>query len=117
MTDRNHPVLHKIEKRFKKLINSITPPLQISNPKNLELNYFPDGNKISMLHKISSRSIRRQLKQTNPPDPKMIINPAPEKLKRLGNLINRLTNTKLKTILLRSIYGDIYCGTRLKNLV
>ena len=115
MTDRSHPVLHKIEKRFKKLINLITPSVHLSNPINLELNYFPDGNKISLFHKISSRSIRRQLKQTNPPEPKMIINPVPEKLKRLGNLINRLTNTKLKTIILRSIHGDIYCGTRLKK--
>ena len=116
MTDRNHPVLHKIEKRFKRAINLIAPSVHQSNLKNLELDYFPDGNKISALHKISSKSIRLQLKQSNIPEPKMITDPDPVKLKRLGNLINRLTNTKLKTILSRSIHGDIYCGTRLKNL-
>ena len=115
MTDRNHPVLHKIEKRFKRMVNLVIPSVDQANPRKLEQNYFPDGKKVSLLHKISSRSIRSQLKQTNTPDPKMIPNPDPVKLKRLGNLINRLTNTKLKTILLRSIHGDIYCGTRLKK--
>ena len=115
MTDRNHPVLHKIENRFKRMINLVIPSVDQTNPKKLELNYFPDGNKISLLQKISSRSIRSQLKQTNIPEPKMIPHPDPVKLKKLGNLINRLTNTKLKTILLRSIHGDIYCGTRLKK--
>ena len=82
-TDRNHPVLHKIERRFKRAINLIAPLVHQSNPIKLEINYFPDGDKISMLNKISSRSIRRQLKQTSPPDPKMIINPAPEKTKKI----------------------------------
>ena len=45
----------------------------------------------------------------------MITNPHPEKIKKLGNLISRLTNTKLKTIVLRSLHGDVYCGTRLKK--
>ena len=36
-------------------------------------------------------------------------------LKSLGYKINKLTNVKLKTILLRSIHGDIYSGTRLKK--
>ena len=115
MTDRSHPVIHKIEPRFKRAINLIASLTHQSNLKKIELDYFPDGDKISLLHKISSRSIRRQLKLTHPPHPKMLINPDPEKLKRLGNLISRLTNTKLKTILLRSINGDIYCGTRLKK--
>ena len=117
-TDRCHPVLHKIEKKFKRMIQLITPLVQQSNFRdfrNLELNYFPDGNRISPLHKITSRSIRRQLKQTFPLEPKMITNPQPEKIKRLGTLVSRLTNTKLKTIVLRSLHGDIYCGTRLKK--
>ena len=115
MTDKSHPVLHKIERRFKRMINLVSPSVDQANPKKIKLIYFPDGNKISPIHKISSKSIRHQLKQTNIPEPKMIPNPEPVKLKRLGNLINRLTNTKLKTILLRSIHGDIYCGTRLKK--
>ena len=97
------------------MINLVSPLVDQANPNKLKLIYFPDGNKISPIHKISSKSIRYQLKQTNIPEPKMIPNPEPVKLKRLGNLINRLTNTKLKTILLRSIHGDIYCGTRLKK--
>ena len=97
------------------MVNLVIPLVDQAHPRKLEQNYFPDGKNVSLLHKISSRSIRSQLKQTNTPDPKMIPNPDPVKLKRLGNLINRLTNTKLKTILLRSIHGDIYCGTRLKK--
>ena len=33
----------------------------------------------------------------------------------LGRKIKSITNTKLKSILLRIISGDIYCGTRLKK--
>ena len=115
LIDNSHPVLHKIEPKFKKAINLITPLTDQLNPKPIEPDHFPDGKKIALLHKISSRAIRRQLKTTDPPKPKMLINHNPEGLKKLGNLISKLTNTKLKTILLRSINGDIYCGTRVKK--
>ena len=34
---------------------------------------------------------------------------------KLGNLIKSMNNVRLKTILLRVIHGDIYCGTRLEK--
>ena len=33
----------------------------------------------------------------------------------LGKIIKSLTNTKLKTSILRLIHGDIFCGSRLKK--
>ena len=45
----------------------------------------------------------------------MIENPNPDLLLTLGHNIKKLTNSRIKTILLRSIHGDIYCGTRLKK--
>ena len=111
-----HPVLHKIEKKFKRAIQLILP-IHETHLQTRELipSYFPNGYDISPLHKITSKIVRSLLRPNNPVPPKMITNPEPIALKKLGNLIKKLTNTKLKTTLLRSIHGDIYCGTRLKK--
>ena len=45
----------------------------------------------------------------------MIESPDPDIINNLGTLISKLTNIRNKTIILRAIHGDIYCGTRLKN--
>ena len=45
----------------------------------------------------------------------MITSPDPDTLAELGSMIKKLTNVKLKGILLRALHGDIYCGTRLKK--
>ena len=47
--------------------------------------------------------------------PKMLPQASLDNLKSLGHKLNKITNVKLKTILLRSIHGDIYSGTRLKK--
>ena len=47
--------------------------------------------------------------------PKILENANEDRLTKLGQSIRSLTNTKLKSILLRAIHGDIYCGTRLKK--
>ena len=36
-------------------------------------------------------------------------------LTRLGSLINKLTNVRLKTVMLRVMHGDIYCASRMKK--
>ena len=83
LTDNNHPVLHKIEPKFKKAINLITPLTDQLNPKPIEPDHFPDGKKIAQLHKISSRAIRRQLKTTDPPKPKCSLTIIRKDLKNL----------------------------------
>ena len=47
--------------------------------------------------------------------PKVLENVNEEGLIKLGLSIRSLTNTRLNTILLRVLHGDIYCGTRLKK--
>ena len=46
---------------------------------------------------------------------KVIGRVSPEDAKDLGIIIKSLTNTKLKTSILRLIHGDIFCGSRLKK--
>ena len=61
------------------------------------------------------RDIRSSLSRTEINVYKLISDQNPDKIKALGRKLMRLTNTKLKMILLRSIHGDIYSGTRLKK--
>ena len=65
--------------------------------------------------RLMERDIRSSLSRTEINVYKLISDQNPDKIKALGRKLMRLTNTKLKTILLRSIHGDIYSGTRLKK--
>ena len=67
--------------------------------------------------RLMERDIRSSLSRTEINVYKLISDQNPDKIKALGRKLMRLTNTKLKTILLRSIHGDIYSGTRLKKFV
>ena len=75
----------------------------------------PINGRIKLVKEVSSRDIRLSI--ANPPIPtyKLLNDHHPDKIKALGRKLMRLTNTKLKMILLRSIHGDIYSGTRLKK--
>ena len=75
----------------------------------------PINGRIKLVKEVSSRDIRLSI--ANPPIPtyKLLNDHHPDKIKALGKKLIRVTNTKLKTILLRSIHGDIYSGTRLKK--
>ena len=59
--------------------------------------------------------IRRSSSPNVPLIAKMLAGVSESGLKQLGANIKRLTNIKLKSILLRVIHGDVYCGTRLKK--
>ena len=113
--NNNHPVLSKLENKFKGthiiLLENLTEDLVInSNSRAL-----PVDGKLIPFTKTTSSLIRSTLKPHTPLKPKLIIDHDEVTLKHLGRNINKMTNTKLKTVLLRSIHGDIYSGTRLKK--
>ena len=45
----------------------------------------------------------------------MLRNTSTEGLTKLGNMISKMTNTKLQSISLRSLHGDIYSRSRMKK--
>ena len=104
----SHPILHKLEKRFKAILVDLPEQLE-----NLDCNYemFPTGDSLIPTRKLSSKIIRKTLVFPTTQSPKMIVNPSPCVLVRLGNIVKRMTNTRLKSILLRSLHGDVYSGT------
>ena len=64
---------------------------------------------------ISSKIIRNLNNPQSTLQPKMVDITEPKSLKRLGMIVNSMNNIKLRSIILRGIHGDIYCGSRLKN--
>ena len=76
---------------------------------------LPTKTKILLTNNLTSKLIRDLNNPQLLIDPKVLENTNVEGLTKLGRSISSLTNTKLKTIILRSLHGDIYCGTRLKK--
>ena len=76
---------------------------------------LPTKTKILLTNKLNSKLIRKLNNPQSMINPKLLENTTEEGLTELGRLISSLMNTKLKTIILRSLHGDIYCGTRLKK--
>ena len=70
-------------------------------------------DKVVPAAKITSKLIRgRYYKQVTKIQAKLLQNEEETGLLSLGRKIRGLNNIKLKTILLRVIHGDVYCGTR-----
>ena len=76
---------------------------------------IPTKSKILLTNNITSKQIRTLNNPQNTLNPKLLNNVNYDNLNKLGKLIKSLTNTKLKSILLRALHGDIYCGTRLQR--
>ena len=73
-------------------------------------------DKVFPASKVTSKLIRRKYYSNGTKvQAKLLQNVDEHNLLSLGQKIRRLNNIKLKTILLRVIHGDVYCGTRLKK--
>ena len=113
---RTHPVLRKLHKWVIDILVGLVGSSRIPDPNILNYNLIPLINKVVPHTKLTSKQIR--LNYQNPIksiEAKILNGIETQTLTALGRKIKGLTNTKLKTILLRSIHGDIYCGTRLKK--
>ena len=107
------------EKSIDKNIQTIVASIIQQSPVYLDQCYdrclLPINYVLKNCTQLTSKQLRVSLTSLQNNPPKLIENPCPELLLSLGNNIKKLTNTRIKTILLRAIHGDIYCGTRLKK--
>ena len=111
------PIIKKLDNNVQTLLRLSPVNLDNYTPSSLENNYslIPIKDKLKHTSGVSSKQIRNSCKSTYPISSKMIESPDPEVLNNLGRLISKLTNIRNKTVILRAIHGDIYCGTRLKK--
>ena len=76
---------------------------------------IPLRDKLVHINKISSNMIRKALMPSSNNEVKNLGLVDTPQLTRLGSLINKLTNVRLKTVMLRVMHGDIYCASRMKK--
>ena len=114
---KNPPIIKKLHKSIQVLLKQSSVDLDNYVPSILENIYslIPIKDKLKDTSGVSSQQIRHACKITTVIESKMIESPDPDIINNLGTLISKLTNIRNKTIILRAIHGDIYCGTRLKN--
>ena len=114
--DRYHPILKKLDKSTKQILQHVQTDLTIyANPQKPAYELVPLRGRLIPYNKITTKLIRLAINYTGPVTTKMIKEPNPELITTLGRNITKLTNVRLKTVLLRAIHGDIYSGTRLKK--
>ena len=111
-----HPVLKKLDKDIYNIICRADITKININRDVFQYDLLPFGHKTLTHTKVTSKIIRSILtEQTGHLTPKIIPDSTVSELKVLSKNIRSLTNIRLKTIILRSIHGDIYCGIRLKR--
>ena len=109
-----HPIIKKLEKKFANFI--IDTWDVVPSPNNNSPNiYCPTKTKILQGLKITSKNIRTLDILPQNIIPKMLTDTTIDGLTKLSNRIAKMANTKLQTIALRSIHGDIYSKYRMKK--
>ena len=105
-------VLKYLDKNMSKLLTDKYPLNNDNTTPQLKL---PVGNKTLPINKITSKILRSTLTKPWLDPPKMLSGLENLNIKSIARNIKALSNVKNKTIALRLIHGDIYCGTRLKK--
>ena len=82
---------------------NLIPPDYVPNMSHDIPSILPIKNKFKNYTNVTSREIRCALLKDIPKQCKMILNPEETVLSKLGYLISKLTNVRLKTTLLRAI--------------
>ena len=113
----NPQILKKMDKNIQNLLRLSPTNLDNYQPEITHdyCRLIPIKGKMKTAASVSSKELRLTLQVPANRSVKMISNPDEETLTNLGYLISKLTNIRSKTIILRAIHGDIYCGTRLKK--
>ena len=112
ITDINHPILSKLDKNVTAFLKANWHVNSSQNKINLNALY-PTRSKILTGDKVTSKSIRMLEHDLELLSPKSLSNTTEEGLRKLGRLISKLTNSKLQTILLRVLNGDVYAKSRM----
>ena len=109
--EKSHPIMNKIDKNVSNFIRR-----HQGQATDLNKTYIiPTASRILLTDKLCTKIIRKLNNPCDILEPKMLELKSKDGLMRLGNLINGMSNIKLRSIILRGIHGDIYCGTRLKK--
>ena len=104
-------ILKKIDRSIYQFIQGGGSCINISSHRYI----FPAASKLIITNVLTSKLIRIMNNPKEIVTPKILENTAMDGLQKLGGLIKSMTNSKLKSIILRALHGDIYCGTRLKK--
>ena len=107
MLKKLDPTLHNFIKKFDNL--------NVTHTDDVWHELIPINDKLKRVKDIHSKEIRNSLSSNPSPTYKLLNDCDPNKIRALGIKLAKVTNVKLKAILLRSIHGDIYSGTRLKK--
>ena len=114
----SHPILSKIDPKFRRLITLGMQQMDLTSIPITDLGYslLPIESVLTNSCKVTSKKIRLSLKQQlTSVNTKLLSSIDISVAQSLGRKVKSISNTKLKSILLRVISGDIYCGTRLKR--
>ena len=116
--DPRHPVISKLDKSIHLFVSQLDSNMITSMKTSYNTTYseyYPTGDKLTLTKIITSKQIREFLSVKPTIQYKISPQAHPDKIKILGRKLCKMTNIKLKSILLRSIHGDVYSGTRLKK--
>ena len=110
----DHPIIKKLDRNIANfLIDTWGVKHNIIDIANVT--FCPTRTKLLQDAKITSKTIRLLDITALTVTPKMLRNTSTEGLTKLGNMISKMTNTKLQSIALRSLHGDIYSRSRMKK--
>ena len=112
MISLSHPVLKLIRPKVAAYLNTCN---FIPTTSMVSFDSIPYKKKIIKWPKITSKIIRNAGIIDEVTTPKMLNNYCADDLKKLGSSIATLTNSKLKTTLLRCLHGDVYSKERLNR--
>ena len=109
-------MIGKLDPNVRRLLEQWKGTREIRSPNPGKYTKFPLEQKLVNQDKLTSKLIRSAIhKQNTLNDLKVIGRVSQEEVMDLGKIIKSLTNTKLKTSILRLIHADIFCGSRLKK--
>ena len=114
IVNTSHPMLKKLEHSLYNFINT-NKELSVRVDNNKWHDLVPINGILKQSTEVSSKDLRASMLRKPIITYKSLKNPTQEKIKSLGIKLSRITNVRLKSILLRSIHGDIYSKTRLKK--
>ena len=109
-----HPIIDKLKRNIRDYIQNCGTLNTPSTYQSIQCNIFPYKRRIISWPKISSKQIRNyRALQGDITPPKMLTTTNNDDLTNLGRNISKLTNSKLKSILLRCLHGDVYSRERM----
>ena len=112
----NHVVRTKLSKEVKHLLDNWNGSRDFKVGRPEIGKKLPLGLQLINITKITSKILRQTIKSNSSNSNFKTIGLLNEnQIKTLGNKIKKLTNVKLKGVILRLIHGDIYCAYRMKK--